>query len=433
MPIRPSRNNSRPRAGLAVALLCATLAYPLGAEAQSRRKSKPETPEVAAKKADLRELRERIDALQKDLSKNEDKRAHASDQLRTSEREISSLQRELHHLADERAELCGTLSQLNRQSDELGKTLTQQQQQLERLIYQQYLRAAPDTLQLLLNGDDPNQLSRDLYYLSAIAKERTLLLADIGNTLKQKKALAEETKAEVSELAEIEATQKKQHAELQQQRQKRQIILSEITGRIGQQRKEIGNLQQDEKRLSQLVDRLAKLLAAQAARPKVKVQSPAATAKGLEAPVVSRVEAENRLLPEANSGTFIRLKGNLRLPVKGAVSGRFGTARDGGGVWKGLFIRTAEGSEVRAVAQGRVVFSEWMRSFGNLLIIDHGDAYLSIYGNNETLLKQVGDEVKGGETIARVGNSGGNPESGLYFELRHQGQPVDPMKWASLK
>ena len=84
-------------------------------------------------------------------------------------------------------------------------------------------------------------------------------------------------------------------------------------------------------------------------------------------------------------------------------------------------------------AGGRVVFADWMRGFGNLLIVDHGDAYLSIYGNNDSLLKQVGQSVKGGETVATVGNSGGNPESGLYFELRHQGQPIDPMKWASLK
>jgi len=98
-----------------------------------------------------------------------------------------------------------------------------------------------------------------------------------------------------------------------------------------------------------------------------------------------------------------------------------------------MFIRAGGGSDVKAIANGRVVFADWMRGFGNLLIIDHGDAYLSIYGNNDSLLKQVGETVKGGEKVATVGNSGGNPESGLYFELRHQGQPIDPMKWASLK
>jgi septal ring factor EnvC (AmiA/AmiB activator) len=135
----------------------------------------------------------------------------------------------------------------------------------------------------------------------------------------------------------------------------------------------------------------------------------------------------------ASNGNFARQKGSLRLPVRGPVAGRFGSPRDGGGTWHGLFIRAGAGNDVKAVAGGRVVFAEWMRGFGNLMIVDHGDSYLSIYGNNDSLLKQVGQAVKGGETVATVGNSGGNQESGLYFELRHKGQPIDPMKWASVK
>jgi len=125
------------------------------------------------------------------------------------------------------------------------------------------------------------------------------------------------------------------------------------------------------------------------------------------------------------------LRGQLRLPVKGTIAGRFGSPRaEGGGSWKGVFIRAAEGAEVKAVAAGAVVFSDWLRGFGNLLIIDHGNDFLSVYGNNESLLVAVGANVKGGESVATVGNSGGNPESGLYFELRHRGQPFDPLKWA---
>lgn len=98
-----------------------------------------------------------------------------------------------------------------------------------------------------------------------------------------------------------------------------------------------------------------------------------------------------------------------------------------------MFIRSNPGNDVKAIAAGRVVFADWMRGFGNLMIIDHGSSYLSIYGNNDALLKQVGDVIRGGETIAAVGNSGGNPESGLYFELRHDGQPLDPLKWVNVK
>ena len=129
------------------------------------------------------------------------------------------------------------------------------------------------------------------------------------------------------------------------------------------------------------------------------------------------------------SKRFASLKGQLRAPVSGQVAARFGTKRGQGPSWKGVFIRASEGADVRAVAGGRVVFAEWLRGFGNLIIVDHGGQYMSIYGNNQSLLKRVGDAVKGGEAIASAGNSGGNEESGLYFELRHQGRAFDPATW----
>jgi septal ring factor EnvC (AmiA/AmiB activator) len=127
------------------------------------------------------------------------------------------------------------------------------------------------------------------------------------------------------------------------------------------------------------------------------------------------------------------MKGQLRLPTRGTISNRFGTTRQEGSTWKGLFIVARAGSEVHSIASGRVVFAEWMRGFGNLLIVDHGASYLSVYANNEALLKQVGEEVRAGEAVATVGNSGGHPESGLYFELRHQGKPLNPSAWLPQK
>jgi septal ring factor EnvC (AmiA/AmiB activator) len=138
--------------------------------------------------------------------------------------------------------------------------------------------------------------------------------------------------------------------------------------------------------------------------------------------------------PGAIGGAFASLRGKLRLPVRGDIAGRFGSARaEGGTNWKGVFIRAAEGAEVKAIAAGAVVFSDWLRGFGNLLIVDHGDDFLSIYGNNESLLAAVGSNVTAGQSVATVGNSGGNPESGLYFELRHRGQPFDPLKWVGVR
>ena len=133
-------------------------------------------------------------------------------------------------------------------------------------------------------------------------------------------------------------------------------------------------------------------------------------------------------------GVFTRLKGLLRLPVRGELVSRFGSPRpDGGPSWKGLFIRAPAGQEVKAVAGGRVVFSDWMRGFGNLLILDHGQGYLTIYGNNESVLKALGETVRAGDTVATTGDSGGNADSGLYFEIRHAGRPFDPLSWVNLK
>ncbi|WP_306605395.1 murein hydrolase activator EnvC [Azonexus sp.] len=414
-------------------------------------------PDVAEKRADLDELRNRIEGLRKELSASEGTRADASDRLRESERQISRLQQKLHELGQQRGNLQRRLETLEAQSHELGKTLLQQQAQLEKLLYRQYLRGNPDSLHLLLNGNDPNQMARDLHYLSAIAATRAELMGEVSATIAQKKALAADTRERTDELSGVETEQKKHHAELEKQRQERKALHAELSNKVRAQRQEIGSLQRDEKRMSQLVDRLSKILAQQAAaraaediRRRQAAQAAAEAARRnekteksqarneppkerSEPPARHQAEAENRYEPAANNGSFARQKGKLRLPTRGTVVGRFGGSREGGGQWRGLFIRAGSGSEVKAVASGRVVFSEWMRGFGNLLIIDHGDAYLSIYGNNESLLKQVGQAVSGGETIASVGNTGGNQESGLYFEIRHKGQPIDPLSWASLK
>ncbi len=411
MPAHTRR--SLPGAILAGMLLCG---WPLVSQGQN-------ASEVADKKEDLKELRGRIESLRKELSASEESRADAADQLKQIEREISQGERKLLNLKRDQTRLQNTLADMARQSRELESTLAQQQGQLEKLLYRQYLQGSPDALQLLLNGDDPNQLARDLYYLSTIAHSRTELLSNVRSTLKKQKTLAAEARSRAAELAEVEAAQKTQQAELLQQRAERQTILSQIASKVKAQKKEIGNLQRDEKRLSNLVDRLTRLLAERARRP----APPPRPAPGGKAP------PENRHLPTASRGDFARLQGQLRLPARGQVVGRFGAPREGGSTWKGLFIRAGEGSEVKAVANGQVVYAEWMRGFGNLMIIDHGDGYLTVYGNNDSLLKQVGDRVQGGETVSTVGNSGGNQNSGLYFELRHQGKALDPMKWVSLK
>ncbi len=419
-----------------IACLCSAflLALPVSADAAKAKSSKqPTRADVAEKKTDLKELRTQIESLQKEMANSESKRAGAVDKLKNVEQEISVTQRELHNLSRQRGKLQTTLKNLGNQSQDLEGRIERLRAQLENLLYHQYLRGSSDSLRLLFNGENPNQLTRDLYYLSAVSRFHSQLLGETEMLLDQKKTLAEDTRERADELSGVENRQKEQHGKLVAQREQRKAVLNKISAEISEQRKEIGNLRRDEKQLSQLIERLSKIIAA---RPVPRKDSGSRTqAQGKsQADRQGAPELANENTPDAvPAGAFSSLKGRLRLPVKGVVTNRFGGTRQEGSTWKGLFIRAQAGSDIKAIAAGRVVFADWMRGFGNLLILDHGGNYLSIYGNNDALFKQVGDNVRGGDSVAAVGNSGGNPESGLYFELRHQGQPIDPMRWVSLK
>jgi septal ring factor EnvC (AmiA/AmiB activator) len=378
----------------------------------------PTRVEVSEKRNELAELRGQIEALRKEMAAAVGRRATASDQVKDVEREISTTQRELHTLSRRKNSTQATLKDLGRQEQVLNKRLDELRAQMENLVYRRYLQGQPSALRLLLNGEDANQMTRDLYYLGVIGQAHRQLRDETESLLERKRMLSGKARERAAELSSIEAKQKEQHTRLVARREQRKEVLGRISSRIARQREEIGNLRRDEKALAQLVTQLERIIAAQRKAPG-------------RPPESSRAPGTNR--KAAPAGAFAPLKGRLRLPVRGTVTNRYGSRRQEGSTWKGLFIRAAQGSEVKAIADGRVVFSDWMRGFGNLLIVDHGNSYLSIYGYNDAVLTQVGDEVRGGDPIATAGNSGGNPESGLYFELRHQGQPVDPLKWVSLK
>ena len=389
---------------------------------------------VEAKRGQLKELHGRIENLNRDLAKSQQTKAHAADQLKEVESAIAAANRSLRELGQQRGEIQAALDGLRQQSQRIEGQLAAQQGQLGRLLYRQYLRGDldSDALQLLLAGGDPNQSARDQHYLALLSHAKADLLGTLRSALTEKQRLASAAQVQRDALKVVEQKQQGQRSTLLARQQQRQALLVKLTGKIEAQRREIGALKRDEKRLGNLIANLARL----AAKPAGKSR-PAKTRPGSAAPAPApAAPLRNELTPQALgfSGSFAKLKGQLRLPTRGELANRYGAARaESGGRWKGLFIRAAEGSEVKAVAAGRVVFADWLRGFGNLLIVDHGDAFLSVYGNNQSLLRQVGDTVKPGDVIAAVGNSGGNPESGLYFELRQQGQTVDPLPWVGLK
>ena len=370
------------------------------------------SPAYSADKTELDALHGHIESLKKNLAGTEENRSDASDALRASEHGVSEANRVLHNIGLQQRAVRADLIRVGERSRALEAGIAAQQSRLGQLLTMRYASGQQDYLRLLLSGRDPNQTARDLRYYSYISRAQADFIRALRNNLAGLAQLAREARGKSTELAELEAQQREGRKELLAQQAERRKVLARLATQIRSQRREIKSLQRDEARLSRLVEELGKVI------------SPSAGGR------------RNDKLPESgrDAGAFAALKGKLRLPTRGELINRFGTPRSDSGLsWKGLFIRSVSGQEVRAVAAGRVVFAEWMRGFGNLMIIDHGQSYLTIYGNNEALLKQVGDSVRTGDAVATVGNSGGNPDSGLYFEIRYQGKAFDPLSWVSLK
>ncbi|MES2115994.1 MAG: peptidoglycan DD-metalloendopeptidase family protein [Pseudomonadota bacterium] len=483
-------------------MLCALLSLALaGSAAQARTTER--SKQKAAAEAERAGLQQKLTALKRDISKTESAKDDAADTLAESEQAISDANRSLRDLTAEQAATNDKLARLSVEHERLVVTVEQQKQQLSRLLRQQYVAGNEDRIKLLLSGDNPNRINRDLQMMAYVSQAQARLLDALRANLKAVEANQAEAQNAKDELAEIAEEELQQKALLEQEKGRRATLLATLSKRLAAQRKEAGNVERDEQRMAGLVDKLARLIkeqaeaaaaeqrrqqelaAARAAKAKADAEAKAqALAKAHAAEAAARAERERlakagkggaikplppvkppvklepidadepkaaqqpkpepkeepaarpaanpadiALAPAAPAGAFEAMKGQLRAPVAGKLAARFGAKRGDGPSWKGVFIRAAEGTDIRAIAGGRVVFAEWLRGFGNLIIVDHGGQYMSIYGNNQSLLKRAGDIVKGGDAIASAGNSGGNEESGLYFELRHQGRPFDPAGW----
>ncbi|WP_370662263.1 murein hydrolase activator EnvC family protein [Massilia solisilvae] len=454
------------------ALLCALLALGCASLADAR------TTERAKQKAEAEARRagiaQQLQALKKDISRTESEKEDAGDLLAESEEAISDANRALHDLAQEQEDTNARLQSIADEQARLARTIETQKQQLATLLRKHYVAGNEDRIKLLLSGDNPNRINRDLQMMSYVSQAQAKLLASLRANLAQVEANREKVENAKEDLEDIAQEQREQKARLEKEKARRANLLASLSSKLAGQRKQATKLERDEQRLSGLVDQLSRIIrqqeAAAAAERKRQEALAAARAKAeaeAKALAAARARAERERLaqqgkpgarpvpepeppkvveqappprsepppprvvqPAAPEGAFASLKGKLAPPVAGKVETRFGAKRaDGGPAWRGMFIKAAEGSEVRTVAAGRVMFASWMRSYGNLIIIDHGGQYLSIYANNQSLLKHVGDMVKPGEPIATAGNTGGNEESGLYFELRHLGAPFDPAGW----
>jgi septal ring factor EnvC (AmiA/AmiB activator) len=427
-------------------------------------------------------IQQKLNALKKDISRTESEKEDAADELAESEEAISNANRSLRELGDEQAATNAKLQDLDAQQARLAQTIALQKQQLAKMLREHYVAGNEDRIKLLLSGDNPNRINRDLQMMAYVSQAQARLLGSLRTNLAAVEANQTQTQNAKDELEEIAQEQRQQKSVLEKEKAKHASLLANLSSKLVTQRKEVNKLEQDAQRMSGLVDRLTRLIREQeiaaAAERKRQQELAAARAKAaaeakaralarakeqqaererlareaaksgkpykppapvkVEEPQVAEQPAETKppaksadtaLAADLPSGTFESLRGRLSAPIAGTIAARFGAKRADGPVWKGMFIKAPEGTDVRAIGPGRIVHAQWMRGWGNMIIVNHGGEYLSIYGFNETLLKHVGDSVKAGEVIASAGSSGGNGESGLYFELRHLGKPIDPAGW----
>jgi septal ring factor EnvC (AmiA/AmiB activator) len=459
------------------------LALMLAFSAASAAKISERTRQKQQAEAERAALRAKLGSLKREITETENAKDDAADALAESEAAISDANRALYDLSREQKDTAARIAKLQKELAQLSKEVDAQKARLSKMLREQYVAGNEDRIKLLLSGDDPNRINRDLQYLGYVSQAQAKLIESLRADL----AAIEKNKAETQEakedLDDIAQEQRDQKSLLEKEKSKRASLVAQLSSRLSSQRKQAGNIERDEQRLGGLVDRLAKMIeeqrraeiaAAKLAAEKRRQQLAAAErarAEKLRQQKLKEQQLAHSKTPPAKGGSpalnpadridddenpntsantavarneepaspaipsnvypasFPALRGQMHLPVEGELAARFGSNRGNGPSWKGLFIKTPEGAPVHAVAGGRVVFSEWLRGFGNLIIVDHGNQYMSIYGNNQALLKRAGDPVRAGEVIANAGNSGGNEQSGLYFELRHQGRAFDPLGW----
>jgi len=375
----------------AIAVLYCSLLYCSGVVAAQSDGERAKTESA------LEGVRQEIGLLQKSLEKSRTEHASEHARLHKVDLQIQAANLEFRTLEKQRRSHLDELAGLERQRNNYLITLEQRQDQLADQIRASYRLNSQSRLKLILNQDSPAQLARMLAYYDYINRAQVFEISGLRSALTTLEAMQQSIDQELSRLEMVQTEQRAVMDQLDQQREQRKTLLAELDARINDEESRLRELKRNQKDLETLLDRLTDVLA----------DIPADLGKHLG---------------------VARQKGRIPMPVKGPVRHAFGQSRGGGLHWQGWLISARAGSEVSAVAYGRVAFADWLRGYGLLIIIDHGEGFMSLYGHNESLLYEAGDWVEPGAIIGVIGVRTGN-EQGLYFELRKNGKSVDPAAW----
>ncbi|MDO7929516.1 murein hydrolase activator EnvC [Pseudomonas sp. KFB-139] len=393
--------------------------------------------------------RQDVAELQKVLNKLQEEKAGVQKDLRTTETEMGKLEKQVEVLQKELKKTETELQRLDSEKKKLNTARAEQQRLIAIQARAAYQSGRQEYLKLLLNQQNPEKFARTLTYYDYISQARLTQLKNFNETLRQLAGVEKDIDLQQAQLLVQKSNLDSQSEELAKVRQERQQALAKLNQDYKARDQKLQARQQDQADLAKVLKTIEETLARQAreaeeARQKALVaareaeeqrQRAASSSRNSDEPTPRRpVKAPGALVSSSGAsygGAFAEAKGKLPWPVDGRLLARFGEARgdDERTKWDGVMISAGAGSQVHAVHGGRVVFADWLRGAGLLVILDHGNGYLSLYGHNQSLLKSAGDIVKAGEAISTVGNSGGQDTSALYFAIRQQGRPSDPAQW----
>jgi len=349
---------------------------------------------------ELAELRERIGGLQKALGSTRDAHDRRRDELRKVEKRLAVLANAQRNGQRQLGESRKRLASLDRERGQMLDDIGLQRDALLAQVRAAHALGRQPWLKAILNQQDPARFGRMLGYYGYLNRARTGRIADVERALAGLREVKVRILGEEEKLRLLGLQQQRETDTIAVERTSRAKVVAQLDAEIADQNRQLKQYRTDEKRLAGLLVSLRKA-----------------------------IDEDSGETP-ASGAPFPKLRGKLTWPTDGKQLARFGQRRGNGPLnWQGLLIGAQEGSAVRAVAHGRVAYADWLRGYGLLLILDHGDGYMSLYGYNQVLHREVGDWVAGGEEIAGAGSSGGQQRSALYFELRRDGRPVNPAKW----
>ena len=327
----------------------------------------------------------------------------AQQELKKTKRDLDQINKKISQLEKQDQRFKDQIRQLKKEESRLNSSLALKQVQLSRWLRESYIAGRePST------GIKPDN-SVDSVYLAAISRHHSEIIQELNIELEQLRKIKEETISLRNSLKKTRRAKSKEKSKAEKKRQKESSTIKKTKNDIKKTKKSLKDIRAEKSSINELFAKLRRQ---------------------------KSEEIENRSLPDSsvNGKRFKSLKGHLRLPAIGIISERFNQRREGtDSRWEGVFIESNSGNDVRSIADGRVVYSDWLRGFGNLVIIDHGDRFYSLYGNNETLWVLEDDIVTAGDKLGTVGNSGGHKSDGVYFEIRRDSTPLNPLDWVNIK